>query len=464
MCSATAVESGPATGVRLLQTLDSLPRPPFGSVVGWGAFWTMPELARRQMAKIGERVVIDIPMMPTILFTSSVEDAHAVFMEHDGAMEFNEGLRRLAPHERLFGSDLIDALGGELHDKVRRLVMPAFKGNAIRGYEEAMVEATRKRLATWPVGTPVRFTGLMKDLARDVIMSVVFGVTDPERRRALEQAMIRLDRATSSAGMMSRYGLSMVSRGRWLPFPELDAAIDAVDQVVHDEVAFRRAHSRSAAAADVMEAKDCLSIFLRIQQEEGEGGFLDDEMLAAFMRLLLLAGHETTATTLAWTAERFVRHPAVIAKLDATLAGGDESYLDAVITEAMRVRPAIPVTVRSVVKDCVMNNLILPEGTVVVVYVNAIHKRGDLYPEPERFDPERFVGNRPDPRHWMPFGGGAHYCLGAQLSMVESRVLLRTILEEHRFVPETSPDERQVQHRSIMTLPGDGARVTLLRR
>ena len=180
--------------------------------------------------------------------------------------------------------------------------------------------------------------------------------------------------------------------------------------------------------------------------------------------MLLLAGYETTATTLAWVAERLVRHPEVMAKLDETLAAGDETYLDAVIAEAMRVRPAVPVTVRAVQRDCVINGLALPAGTIVMLYINAIQKRADLYPYPERFDPERFVAERPDPRHWMPFGGGAHHCLGAQLSLVESRILLRAILEHHRFAPDNSPDERQVGHRSVMTLPAKGARVTLLRR
>ena len=205
-------------------------------------------------------------------------------------------------------------------------------------------------------------------------------------------------------------------------------------------------------------------VLLKIQQQDDEGGFLDDRMIAALMRLLLIAGHETTAATLAWTAERLVRHPEVMTKLYQTLAAGDETYLDAVIAEAMRVRPPVPVTLRAVERDCVINDLAVPAGTIVMLYINAIHKRADLYPDPLRFDPERFAGHRPDTRHWMPFGGGAHYCVGAQLSLLESRALLRTILEQHRFAADRSPDERQVQHRSLMTLPGNGARVTLLRR
>jgi cytochrome P450 family 135 len=439
-------------------TLDSLPRPPIHSILGWSVFWTMPDVARRAMAKLGERVVIDVPHMPTLLFTSSVEDAHAIYMERNGALEFNEALRRLAPHERLLGKELIDALGGDAHSELRRLIMPAFKGNAVRGYEQAMVQAARARLDTWQIGSPLRFSRLMKDLARDVIISVVFGVTEPARRAALESAMIELGNTIGSAAMMSRYFLSMVANGKWLPFKALDAAIANVDHVVAEEIAARRAHPTTDAG------KDCLSILLKIQGQDDGGGFLDDRMIAALMRLLLIAGHETTAATLAWTAERLVRHPEVMTKLDHTLAAGDETYLDAVIAEAMRVRPPVPVTLRAVERDCIINDLAVPAGTIVMLYINAIHKRADLYPDPLRFDPERFVGRHPDIRHWMPFGGGAHHCVGAQLSLLESRALLRTMLEQHRFAPDRSPDERQVQHRSLMTLPGNGARVTLLRR
>jgi cytochrome P450 len=448
----------PVPDVRALRTLDSLPRPPFGSLVGWSVFWTKPELARREMAKLGDRVVVDIPTMPTMLVTTSVDDCRAVFTECDGAMEFNEGLRRMAPHERLLGKELIDCFGGDMHARIRRLVMPAFKGNAIRGYEQAMIAATRNRIVSWPVGEAVSFNALMKDLARDVIMSVVFGITDPDRTQRLETALIDLDKILISRGMMLRYGLSLIARGRWLPFRALDHALAEIDTVIYDEIA----HCRTHPAED--HRKDCLSIFLDIQKEHGDAGLLDDYMIAAFQRLLLLAGYETTATTLAWVAERLVRHPDVSARLDQTLPVGDDSYIDAVIAEAMRVRPAVPITVRSVEKTCAMNGLLLPAGTIVVIYINALQHRADLYSDAETFNPERFVANRPDPRHWMPFGGGAHHCLGAQFALFESRVLLKTILEERVFAASNSADEPQVQHRSVMTLPGRGAMVTLLDR
>jgi len=321
----TASQPVPTPSVRALKTLDSLPRPPFGSLVGLVALLTRPELARREMTKLGERAVLKIPGMPTLFLTISVDDCRAVFSERDGAMEFNEGLRRLAPHERVVGREMVDWFGGDMHARVRRLVMPAFKANTLRGYEQAMIDATRKRVVSWPVGEAVSFGALTKDLARDVIMSVVFGVTDPDRTKRLRSALMDFDKLLLSAGMMSRYALSLITRRHWLPFRALDRIIAEIDAVIYDEIAHRRTHHVED------HGEDCLSIFLRMQNEQSDGLLLDDHMIAAFQRLLLLAGYETTGTTLAWVAERLVRHPAVLAKLHQTVAAGDDSYLDAVI-------------------------------------------------------------------------------------------------------------------------------------
>ena len=219
--------------------------------------------------------------------------------------------------------------------------------------------------------------------------------------------------------MMFRYGLSLITRGRWLPFRALDRAIAEIDAVIHEEITHRRAHPGDT------KGKDCLSVFLRMQQEQGDDCFLDDHMIAAFQRLLLLAGYETTATTLAWVAERLVRHPHILAKLDQTLTAGDDTYLDAVIAEAMRVQLAVPYHGQVGAKGLRHERRHTSRRHDRRHLHQRPPKRANLYSDAETFDPERFVGNRPDPRHWMPFGGGAHHCLGAQFALIESRVLLR---------------------------------------
>lgn len=439
-----------------IRHMDSLPRPPLHSVLGFGAFWTFPELARNWLLKHEDRVVFEVPFLPPLLATASPDDCKAIFTDRE-CLRFGEALRRMAPHEMVFGSEMIDWWNGDNHMPLRRKVMPAFDGAALEGYEEAMIAAASLRIAEWPVDAPVSFSKLMHALARDVIMSVVFGVTEEKRRQRLEHAFIDLDEALRSPGMIGRYFLAMGRGGKWPRFQKLDAINAKIDAITQEEIDHRRAHPQSA------ERKDCLAIFLRIQAEDKDS-LMNDRMIAVFQRLLLIAGYETTAVTLAWVAERLVRHPLIMARLEASLARGEDKYLDAVITEVMRLRPALPVTLRYAEKDFRMNDVLVKAGTVIMVYINAVHKRADVYPEPERFDPERFLEARPHPHRWLPFGGGAHRCLGGAFAMVEARVLLRTILKHRRFEADTSPDERVDQHRNILMLPHRGAMVTLRRR
>ncbi|KAA0022620.1 cytochrome P450 [Antrihabitans cavernicola] len=437
--------------------LRDLPRPPIHSAVGFAAFWADPEFARKQFDVRGDRMVVDLPLLPTMLFTAVPEDAKAVFTQVDSGLRLGEALRRLAPHEMLFGREMIDWWNGANHAKLRKKVAPAFNGAALRGYEEAMVDAAKRRVDEWPVGEPVRFTRQMKTLARDVIMSVVFGVTEGDRRDRLEQALIDLDRAIASNGMRTRYVAAILSGGRWPRYTAMREISARIDAVTLEEIAFRRANPSP------VQRKDCLAIFLELAEDDPEN-LLSDQMIAVFQRMLLIAGYETTAVTLAWVAERLVRHPEVMATLDQSLAAGADDYLDAVITETMRIRPALPVTMRYAEKDVDINGLRVPKGTIVMLYINAIQKREEFYPNPDEFDPDRFLGVRPDPHRWLPFGGGAHRCLAANFAMFESRVLLRTILTHRRLLPDAGAGERQDQHRNILLTPHRGATVTLAHR
>ena len=391
-----------------------------------------------------------------MFWTSSPDDVRAVFQEKTRALSLGAGLRRLAPHEIVFGSRIMEWWASDDHTVVRRKIAPAFMGKALQGYEPAMEDVARRLVRDLPTGQPISFHSYMRTLAREVIMSVVFGVTEPERRARLGDHLTELDHLLGSRGLALRYAASMASRGRWLPFPALDQVLAALDQVTYDEIA-----ARHSSPGDT-ERRDCLAIFLRIQQADDEG-LIDDEMIAGFQRLLLVAGYDTTAATLSWVAERLVRHPEVLHRLEETLADGDDTYLDAVITETLRLRPTVPFTVRAVNRDVVLNDVFLPRGSVVFLYINGIHRRGDLYDDADEFRPERFLGTTPDPYHWLPFGGGINRCLGGHMAMYEARVLLRTILQEMTFDPETSIGENQ-QAQTILLLPKKRATVTLRKR
>jgi cytochrome P450 family 135 len=440
---------------RQVTTLDTLPRPKI-SLAAWAKLFFAPETARQQLAGLGERFVLDVPLMPTMFWTSSPDDVRAIFQDKTRALSFGTALRRLAPHELIFGERIMSWWASDDHTVVRRKVIPAFMGKALQGYEPAMEDVARRMVRDLPVEQPIRFHSYAQTLAREVIMSIVFGITEPERRARLSDHMTDLDRLIGSRGLALRYAASMASRGRWLPFPALDRVLTGLDQTTYDEMAVRR------AASDNTERRDCLAVFLQIAQADDQG-LMDDEMIAGFQRLLLVAGNDTTAATLSWVAERLVRHPKVLQRLEETLAAGDETYLDAVITETLRLRPTVPFTARAVNRDVVLNDVFLPRSSMVFLYINGIHRRGDLYDAPDEFRPERFLGTTPDPYHWLPFGGGINRCLGGHMAMFEARVLLRTILQELTFVPETTAAENQ-QANTVLLLPERRATVTLRKR
>ena len=448
--------NAPSTMTRPVTTLDDLPRPRSHSLAGWATFWMKPEVARQQFATLGERFVLDIPLLPKMLWTTSPDDVRAVFQDKSKALSFGAGLRRMAPHEILFGERIMDWWASDDHTAVRRKVAPAFMGKALQGYEPVMEDGARTLVRDLPTDRPIRFHSHMRTLAREVIMSVVFGVTEPDRRARLAHQLVQLDDLVASKGLALRYAASMVSRGRWLPFPALDRVLAGLDQVTFDEIASRR----GVPSAD--ERRDCLAIFLKIQQAD-DAGLMDDAMLAGFQRLLLVAGYDTTAATLSWVVERLVRHPQVLHRVEQTLAAGDDTYLDAVITETLRLRPTVPFTIRAVKRDVVLNDVFLPRGSMVCLYINGIHRREDLYEAADEFRPERFLGSTPDPYHWLPFGGGINRCLGGQMATFEARVLLRTILQEMTFDTRTSAGETQ-KAQTVLLLPDNGAEVTLRRR
>ena len=209
---------------RPVTTLDTLPRPRI-SLAAWAKLWFAPETARQQFAALGERFTLDVPLLPTMFWTSSPDDVRAVFQEKTRALSLGAGLRRLAPHEIVFGNRIMEWWASDDHTVVRRKVTPAFMGKALQGYEPAMEDVARRLMRDLPTGQPISFHSHMRTLAREVIMSVVFGVTEPERRARLAGHLTELDRLLGSRGLALRYAASMASRGRWLPFPALDRVL-----------------------------------------------------------------------------------------------------------------------------------------------------------------------------------------------------------------------------------------------
>jgi cytochrome P450 len=293
----------------------------------------------------------------------------------------------------------------------------------------------------------------MQALTLDVIMSAIFGVDEGLRREELKRRVRAMLEPVSSR----RLGVVVLAllRGRFGgrgPVRRFEQRRRALDELIYDEIARRRREP------DLAERDDVFSTLLLARDEDGSPlseGELRDELVT-----LLVAGHETTATGLAWAFELLLRNPAVLAKLMGQLAAGDESYLDAVVKETLRVRPVIPGVGRVVRGDPYeLGGHLIPAGTEINPSIAVVHRRPDGYPRPQDFRPERFLEpDPPDTYTWIPFGGGTRRCLGASFALMEMRVVIRRVVERAHLQPTAARPEK-VLRRGITLVPRDGVRV-----
>jgi cytochrome P450 len=280
----------------------------------------------------------------------------------------------------------------------------------------------------------------------------VFGMTEPTRVRRLRAATLTLMREASSRRFFLQTIIATARKNGWDgPFPRIRRAVAAVDAVVLEEVSERK-------RAGKLEGDDVLGMLLRTPDDHGSP--LPDDELCDAMRTLLLGGHETTASTLAWILERATRHPDVVARLNHAALDGDDDYIDAVIKEAMRLRPVFPSTTRLAAESFELPGLTIPAGTMVLPFIALVHRRADLYPDPLTFRPERFLGTRAGTFTWIPFGGGARRCIGATFALIEARIVLRTMLRHAELLPTRERSER-IGRRNVTIVPARGARITL---
>jgi cytochrome P450 len=239
------------------------------------------------------------------------------------------------------------------------------------------------------------------------------------------------------------------------PFASLRKLMDDVDAQLLAEIAERRADPAAGERTDI------LSLLVAARFEDGSA--MSDRELRDQLVTLLLAGHETTATGLAWAMDLLLRHPAALQRLTAELDTGEDEYLRATISEALRLRPVVPLAGRRLATDLNARDLSLPAGTDVTPAIWLTHTRPDLYPEPYAFRPERFLEQPPTTYGWIPFGGGVRRCLGAAFAELEMRVVLQTILRRRALAPAGRGAER-VTRRNVTFSPRHGTVVRAARR
>jgi cytochrome P450 len=346
----------------------------------------------------------------------------------------------------IMGSRSLLLLEGREHLARRKLMLPPFHGERMRAYEAIVREAVAREVEGWPEGEAFALHPRMQAVTLEVILRAVFGVTDPTRRTRLADGLGRLLAGTASSALQFSVLLSRRFGGPD-PLARLEALRHEIDALLGTEIAERRADPR----------EDILSLLVSARFEDGEP--MADAEIRDQLMTLLLAGHETTATGLAWTFDLLLRHPPVLARLTAAIAAGEEPYVRAVVSEALRLRPVVPLAGRRLSQELRVNGHVLAAGTDVTPAIWLTHTRADRYPEPYAFRPERFLDDAPATYAWIPFGGGVRRCLGAAFAEMEMRVALAAIIERRTLRPASASAER-VARRNVTFSPRGGTRVT----
>jgi cytochrome P450 len=435
--------------------MSGLPRLRTPALFNAAEYWLAPERFVRRCEPLGDRFLVAMPASQPWLCLTNPDDIRSVFAADTGVLRLGAALAKNAPHPLLLGPTGLTNVDGDEHTCRRKMQLPPFRGRALGNYERVMEQKTESVLADWPYGRPSRADTYMQAISLEVIIAVVFGVTDPERVERLRAATLALIREGNSRRFFVQTMLVTARNKGWDgPFPRIRAAMAAVDAIVAEEAAERRENSD-------LDQDDVLGMFLRSRDDAGNP--MPDSEICDAMRTLLLGGHETTASTLAWILEQVTRHPDALARLEAAALDGDDGYIDAVIKEAMRLRPVFPVTARLASDDFALGEFTIPAGTLVIPHITLVHRRADLYPDPLVFRPERFLDSRAGTYEWIPFGGGPRRCIGAGFSLLEMRVVLRTILRHARLVPTSRRAERIARH-TVTIAPARGAIVTLEHR
>jgi cytochrome P450 len=420
--------------------------------------WRQARFMFNARREIGEVFGMYGPIGEDAVVTSHPDHVRSLFTADPALVPSLTGESPLRP---IVGPNSVLTLVGPEHMRQRKLLLPSFHGEAVERYTAMIAEAAEREIDRWPLSQPFALGPAMQAITLDVIMSGIFGVEGipaegtPERdlRETIRAAVALSSRSSSQV-------LELMNIGRREPIRLARRFIENLERPVYAVIAARRAAGEEALGNDVF------SLLLQARYEDGEP--MSDQELRDELLTLVLAGHETTANTLAWAFERLLRTPDAYDRLREEVRASEQGaagadYVEATIHEAMRVRPVIPLIGRRVTVPWQLGEFSLPAQTPVLVSILLVHHREDLYPQPYAFRPERFLGVKPGTYTWIPFGGGIRRCLGATLAMSEQRVVLRAIARRTDLAA-VDPAPEPVRHRNVTMVPGNGTRVLLTGR
>ena len=440
----------------------TLPHPPLGSATTWPPGSRAPGVVQllryardplgfltEHQRRYGDIFSVRFPYFGRIVYVAKPDLVKALFTG-DPAV-FHAGEANASILEPALGPNSVLTLDDAPHLRQRKLLLPPFHGERVQRYGELITAVTRQEMESWPVGAPFAMRPHTQRITLAVIMRAVFGVHDEDRLARFE---VLIDDFARRVGLVASVPPLRRNLGGLSPWGRFLRSRQALDAFIYEEIALRRAE------AGHEERDDVLSLLLGAHDEDGNP--MNDQELRDEMVTVLGAGHETTATGLAWAVERLTHNPTVLAKLRDSLAAGEEDYLAATVKETLRSRPVIIDVGRKLTAPATIGGCELPAGSFVLAAIAALHYREDVFPEPEAFRPERFLDAKTDNYAWIPFGGGVRRCIGAAFAEYEMRTILREFVERAELRP-AGPRPERVKIRNITLVPAKGARVVLER-
>lgn len=354
----------------------------------------------------------------------------------------------------LLGSRSVMLLDEPDHLEDRKRLTPSFHGSRMQGYGEMMNDVARREIARWPLGEPFALWPRMQAISLEVVMRSVFGEAEGERLERLREKLVEMTNWVNHPrrlAMLAAFGERSITRSAGFK-----AAMRPVEELVLEEMRDRRARA-------VSNGEEPDTIFAMLDgAHDRQGPQMSDKKMRDELVTMLSDG--PTATSLAWVFERLLRHPEKLERLrEEVLAGEGEEYLEAVVTETLRLCPAVPVVMRRLIEPMELGGYTLPAGTIVAPCVYLMHRRADLYPQPRAFRPERFLEKAAGTYTWIPFGGGVRRCVAASFAPLEMRRVIQAVLEEVDLKPAASRSEGAARS-SVSFAPDGGALVVATRR